>query len=67
MDRHPSKPTNLFLATSHKPTGGPLNPYREYQLSGPLGAGLGFRQIGGGSDVGRSYEVKIGTEVKIPN
>jgi hypothetical protein len=28
------------------PTGGPLNPYREWILAGPLGVGLGSQQIG---------------------
>ena len=48
----PVNPPTCFWQPRTNPTGGPLNPYREYQLSGPLGAGLGFRQIGGGSDSG---------------
>jgi hypothetical protein len=34
------------------PTGGPLNPFREYIVAGPLGVGLGFQQIGAGSNTG---------------
>jgi hypothetical protein len=48
----PVNPPTCFWQPRTNPTGGPLDPYREYQLSGPLGAGLGFRQVGGGSDTG---------------
>jgi hypothetical protein len=48
----PVNPPTCFWIPRPNPTGGALNPFREYILSGSLGVGLGWRQIGGGSDTG---------------
>jgi hypothetical protein len=43
----PVTPPTCKWIPNPNPTGGPTNPYREWILAGPLGAGLGFAQIGG--------------------